>query len=291
MTGMYGQIVFIVWRESLEALLVIGILNAWLNHRDGGRDLTGRKFLWYGVAVGLLSAALLAVVLLFFEGLLEGDRQDYFQILMALVAASLIVQMVAWMRKNGKTLKHTLEQGAEQAATKGNWWGVAILAASSVAREGSETAVFLYGVIAAADQSTYWLNAAAITSGIAAAAATYGALFVSAWRFPWPLFFRLTEITLLFFAASLFMTCLDRLIGLDIVHPLTAPLWDTSWILNDSQGLGGLVGSLTGYRARPELLPLLTYAAYWLLVVIMLQPIQFAKLKAPWSSWKRGGPR
>ncbi len=27
-----GNVIFIVWRESIEALLVIGILNAWLAH-------------------------------------------------------------------------------------------------------------------------------------------------------------------------------------------------------------------------------------------------------------------
>ena len=29
---MIAQIVFVVWRESIEALLVIGILQAWLRH-------------------------------------------------------------------------------------------------------------------------------------------------------------------------------------------------------------------------------------------------------------------
>ena len=32
-----GQVLFIVWRESVEALLVVGILHAWL--KNGGADV------------------------------------------------------------------------------------------------------------------------------------------------------------------------------------------------------------------------------------------------------------
>ena len=43
MGGQLGNVAFVIWRESVEALLVIGILNAWLARQqvDGGR---GRFF-------------------------------------------------------------------------------------------------------------------------------------------------------------------------------------------------------------------------------------------------------
>ena len=45
-----GNIAFIIWRESVEALLVIGILNAWLTRQADGIDQKrGRLFLWSGV--------------------------------------------------------------------------------------------------------------------------------------------------------------------------------------------------------------------------------------------------
>ena len=57
----FGNVAFVVWRESVEALLVIGILNAWLARQDdiAGR---GRTFLWGGVAAGLAVALALGVV-------------------------------------------------------------------------------------------------------------------------------------------------------------------------------------------------------------------------------------
>ncbi|KAB2847571.1 MAG: hypothetical protein F9K44_13085, partial [Hyphomicrobiaceae bacterium] len=57
-----GNVVFVVWREFVEALLVVGILSAWLTQQgetQGARR--GRLFLWSGVAAGALVALLLAV--------------------------------------------------------------------------------------------------------------------------------------------------------------------------------------------------------------------------------------
>ena len=53
-----GQVLFIVWRESVEAMLVIGILHAWLSHNAA--DSGGKRWLWGGVALGLVLAAALA---------------------------------------------------------------------------------------------------------------------------------------------------------------------------------------------------------------------------------------
>jgi len=50
-----GQSMFIVWRESVEALLVIGILHAWLRQQPGAGNAL--RMLWAGVAAGLGLAA------------------------------------------------------------------------------------------------------------------------------------------------------------------------------------------------------------------------------------------
>ena len=42
-----GQVIFIIWRESVEALLVVGILFSWLSRTPGAAS--GRRWLWGGV--------------------------------------------------------------------------------------------------------------------------------------------------------------------------------------------------------------------------------------------------
>ncbi|MGV1793515.1 FTR1 family iron permease [Rhizobium sp. A37_96] len=267
MAGQFGQIAFVVWRESMEALLVIGILDAWLGRNaQGAAASAGRRFLWAGVVLGLALAGILGAVLLLSSEVLGDDQMDYFQMFMVFAAAALILKMVFWIRKHGSGMKSGLEREAHKATTTGNWWGLFILCAIAVAREGSETVVFLYGILATAYETSLWSNLAAGATGLAMAAAGYAILQAGARWFPWPVFFRTTEIMLLLLAASLLVTGLDRAIGLDLVSPLSPPLWDSSWLLDDSQGFGRFLADFAGYRARPELLPALVYMLYWLIV-------------------------
>jgi high-affinity iron transporter len=131
------QVAFIVWRESVEALLVVGILYSWLSNSAGGRR--GLPWLWGGVGGGLLLAAALAVVLLGISSWLSDTGQEWFQALMALAACALVVQMVVWMRRHGRGLKRELETGASAQLGRQQWWGLFALVMIAVAREGSET--------------------------------------------------------------------------------------------------------------------------------------------------------
>jgi len=87
----------------------------------------------------------------------------------------------------------------------------------------------------------------------------------------WRVFFRVSEILLLLLAGGLLVSAVDKLIALDVLPALVDPAWDTSAILDDSGRLGGLLASLTGYRARPALLPLLALGVYWAAMVTFLR--------------------
>jgi high-affinity iron transporter len=118
-----GNALFIVWRESTEALLVVGILYAWLNkHPDVRR---GMRYLWGGVATGVGLALVLAAVMLGIARLLSDQALEYFQLAMMVVASVLIVQMVFWMRQHGRTFKRELEHDMQKNARSANWWGTA----------------------------------------------------------------------------------------------------------------------------------------------------------------------
>ncbi|MBO9535298.1 FTR1 family protein [Herbaspirillum sp.] len=271
-----GQVMFIVWRESVEALLVVGILYAWLNNGDAGAR-RGLPYLWSGVAAGVLLALALGGALLGFSELLAGDAQTWFQIAIVLVASVLIVQMVFWMRKHGRTLKKDMESSMQSSVESGNWWGVFVLVALAIAREGSETAVFLYGIgLGQQDASTASLVLAGAI-GFGLAFLTFYILQLGGKVFSWRRFFQITEVILLLLAAGLLVTGIEKLFDVLLessdtlasanwTMTLTAPLWDTSAWLDDSSTLGSLVSTLTGYRARPALLSVIVYAAYWVVV-------------------------
>src|SRR3989344_601714 len=174
--GSMANAVLIVWRETIEALLVVGILHAWLTTRG---DRTRLRFLWGGVAAGLGFAGLLAWTLLALSEALEGETVEYVQGGTTLAAAGLITHMVFWMRRHGRGLKGELETGLARATT-----GVAVslLAAIAVGREGAETVGFLYGL--GVGGNTLMLTLA-VTAGVAIAIASFWLLQRSASCIGW----------------------------------------------------------------------------------------------------------
>lgn len=268
---MAGQIIFVIWRESVEALLVIGILSSWLSRNDPGGEAGGRAraFLWGGVAAGFAAALVFALMVLGFAELMPVGMRDELMTAMIFLAAGLIVQMVIWMRRHGRTLKRELESGLSKAAQSSNWWTVFALAAIAVAREGSETVVFLYGMLAGATGSGVLSVILSIAVGVLAALASYALLQLGSRVLPWQRFFRISEVMLLLLGCALFASGLENLAGAGIL-PFGAPLWDMSAILSDSGRIGGIVASLTGYRAEPDWVTLLGWIGYWAVVTGLL---------------------
>lgn len=264
------QVAFIVWRESVEALLVVGILYTWLRSSPAGRK--GLPWLWGGVLAGLALAVLLALVLLGISSWLSDQGQEWFQAIMALAACCLVVQMVVWMKRHGRGLKKELEQGAREQIGGSNWWGLLVLVMIAVAREGSETVVFLYGTIAAGDATgSMWYLALAGALGFAAALATFWVLQLGGKLITWRRFFKITEILLLLLASSLLVSGLDHLISLQVLPTLMDPVWDTSWLLGTGGGIGKVLADFAGYREYPALSQLLIWLAYWFVVWRLLR--------------------
>ncbi len=107
-----GQVLFVVWRESFEALLVIGIIYAWIKRSPAPKQ--GMRYLWSGVIFGLFLAVILALSIYGVFSSLEDMWQSLFMIAMEILACILIVQMVYWMNGQGKSLKTNIENELTQ---------------------------------------------------------------------------------------------------------------------------------------------------------------------------------
>ncbi|TCO83158.1 high-affinity iron transporter [Plasticicumulans lactativorans] len=266
---MMGDVLFIVWRESVEALLVVGILYAWLRRQpDAARGL---RWLWLGVGVGIGLACLLGAALMYAAQWFDGNAGDVFQLAMVLVACALIVQMVVWMRRHGRTLKSELEHDMRDSFETANWWGMVSVVALALAREGSETVIFLFGLGLQQRGVDQLVFAGSALAGFGLAFATFHLLQLGGRVLSWRGFFRVSEALLLLLGGSLLVTGVEKLIALDWLPALVDPLWDSSRLLDDGTRVGGIVAALTGYRAHPALMVLLLYALYWLVVRRLLR--------------------
>ncbi|VVM73107.1 Ferrous iron permease EfeU [Pseudomonas fluorescens] len=267
-----NQSMFIVWRESVEALLVIGILLAWVSQQSQAGRLV--KFLWAGVALGLTLSGVLAVLVLFAGETMSGSASEWFQAALALVASLLIVQMVGWMHHHGRTLKQDLQRHADSHLARQGGWGVLLLAMLAVSREGSETVVFLYGAGAQLRGPQLGLFAIGGALGLVLSALTISLLQSSRRFISWQRFFAISEGILLMLGAALLVSGTERiggqLLALDVpemIYSLAGEaLWDSSAVLGDSHGLGGFLAGFAGYRATPSSLTLLVWIGYWLVV-------------------------
>lgn len=258
-----GNAFFVVWRESLEAFLIAGILYAWLQaNDDSGR---GKRALFAGLAAGVGLALILGWALLGVQDELTGEALEAFQTGTLIVASGLITQMVLWMRKHGRQMKSRLQQEISSAAQRSGTIGIAIVAALAVAREGSETVIFLYGLAQGDDPGALIIGS---VTGFVAAAGTAWLTARSLTRLNIGLLLRLSSGLLLLLASALLVTAIDRMIGSGWLPPLIDPVWDSSRLIDDATTGGKLLADFSGYRARPALTTLLIWTAYWIVIAL-----------------------
>lgn len=265
-----GAPLFIVWRESVEALLVIGILYTWLRREN---LLTLRNRLWIGTGLGLLLAGLLAIAFWVAGNWFAGPGGEWFFTAMMAVAALLIMQMIIWMHRHGSGMKHVLEQEAAQSLQSSGGFGILLLAMIAVAREGSETVVFLAGVGAQQNGSSLGMFILGGVLGFILALATFWALQKFSKIIPWKWFFLGSEFVLLLIGGGLLVTAFDKAAAQISAYDLPEwlysfmddPLWSTSSLIPDNSTLTGL----TGYHAEPSFMQAAVLVIYWVVAIVL----------------------
>ncbi|MBI6542178.1 FTR1 family protein [Proteus vulgaris] len=270
-----GQVLFVVWRESFEALLVVGIIYAWIKRSSTPQQ--GMKYLWGGVVFGLFLAIILALSIYGVFSSLEDMWQSLFMIAMEILACVLIVQMVYWMNGQGKSLKANIENELTQKTQQQSAWGILLIIAIAIAREGSEVVVFLSSHIMALNAQTALPFFIEVFIGLLVAAFTLWLFLLTSKVISWRYFFTVTGFLLLFLAVSLLLKAVEEianlLIEMDFELPdfFIYPLWDISHILDDSSVFGNFLVSFFAYRSQPIGLSVVTFIVYWVVVALLFK--------------------
>ncbi|HGN0868149.1 high-affinity iron transporter [Providencia alcalifaciens] len=268
-----GQVLFVVWRESFEALLVIGIIYAWIKRHPDARN--GMKYLWGGVGLGIAMSILLALLIYGVFNVLDDTGQSIFMIVMEILACILIVQMVYWMNKSGGSMKKELESGINRNAEHHSWWGATLIIAIAIAREGSEIVVFLSSFIMSLTAENANEFIFEVAAGVVIAGMTLYAFLLTNRIISWKIFFKVTGVILLFLALSLLLRGVEEISNLMIEfdYPipefLIYPAWDTSALLDDSGVVGNFISSFFAYRSQPIWLSVITFVVYWIVILAL----------------------
>ena len=185
-------------REGLEAGLIVSILVATLVRSDQAGRL-------YQVWTGVLAAGALALsfgaVLTFTAANLSSKAQDAFGGTLSVIAVAFVTAMVFWMRRSARTLSKEIKARTTAALAMGA--GVLVSTAFlAVAREGLETALFLWTTARAAGESTWPLVGASI--GLVIATILCWGLYRRVLHLNLSRFFTATGAVLVVIAAGVF---------------------------------------------------------------------------------------
>jgi high-affinity iron transporter len=187
----------VVLREGFEASLVVGIVLAFLD-RTGRRD--GFTAVWIGVGTALALSVVVGVALFAAGAELEGRSEAIFEGVVMLLAAGLLTWMIFWMRSHARTLRSTIEGRTQAALDAGSAVGLALVVFLGVAREGVETALFLFSSVEGSNGFVSLVGA--IVGGLVAVALGY-LFYRGSHRLNLRAFFTVTSALLLVFAGYL----------------------------------------------------------------------------------------
>ena len=290
----------IIFREVLEASLIIGILFTYLKKSGNNSSM---KMLWGGVGAAIIISVLVSILFQSIAGGFEGSSSKIFEGVIMILASIVLTTMIIWMAQN-KNISEELKNKAEESLSSGFKYGIFILAFVAVFREGVEIILFMYA-IAIKDGISILPS---IVGAILGLLAGY-AIFIQGVKIPLKKFFNVTSVFLIFVAAGMFTYGIHELesggvipyIGgetkieqnsiiatrangeiktFEITDEKKAKKWasrvwdinpsknkDGSYpILHDKGSIGGLLKGFFGYNGDPSLIELIA----WLFSVIGL---------------------
>ena len=291
----------IMFREVLEASLIIGILYTYLN-KSGNNDSI--KMVWSGVIVAILASTIIALIFGKLAIGLKDSEAKIFEGVVMIIASIVLTTMIIWMARN-KNISEDLKNKAKEAISSGFKYGIFTLAFVAVFREGVEIILLLWGA------GKDGINVVSSIIGALLGLAGGYAIFIQGVKFPLKQFFNITSVLLIFVAAGMLTYGVHELesggvipyyggkteIKEDVILATRANgdsktfnysienekkakkwasrIWDINPqknsdgsypILHDKGAIGGLIKGFFGYNGDPSLIEFVT----WILSIIGL---------------------
>lgn len=254
----------IVFRETLEAALIVAIV------MGASRGVLGRgRWVAGGVVLGVVGALVVALFAGAISEAVQGRGQELFNAGVLLAAVAMLAWHNVWMSSHARKhveemrhLGHDVKAGAKPLSA------ILVVTAVAVLREGSETVLFLYGLLASGGRGGL---AAGAVAGLAAGAAVGVLLYFGLLRIPLRHFFTVTGAIVLLLASGLAASAAGYLTQAGLLPPLVDRLWDSSWLLSENSLVGHMLHVLIGYSDRPMGIQMLFYAVTLVTILALMR--------------------
>ncbi|GAB3616625.1 FTR1 family protein [Okibacterium endophyticum] len=250
-------------REGLEAALIVGILVAYLRKLDR-RDVLPR--LWLGVALAVALSLGVGAVLTWGPYGLSFQGQEILGGTLSLVAVCLVTWMIFWMGHHARTLAHELESHLDRAL-RGTAGGIVIIGFVSVAREGVETALFVW---AAAGSSGDALGGTiGAVAGILIAVAIAYLIYRGLVRVNLSLFFTVTGFLLIVVAAGVLAYGVGDLQEASVLPGWGQTAFSLASAIPPSSWYGTVLAGIFNFTPEPTTLQFAAWLVYLVVTVAL----------------------
>jgi high-affinity iron transporter len=268
-------------REGLEGGLVVSILLAAVRRvgRAGGgagdsaagrTSATGAPVstapIWLGVAAAVVLALSFGAVLTFYRSVLPTTGQQALGGVLSVVAVVLVTGMIFWMRRTARGLSGELRAKVADAL-RISTAALALTAFLAVAREGMETALFLWTAAQASGTTIAPLIGAG--AGIAAAVVLCMLLYRQSVRIRLDLFFNRTAILLIIVVAGVLSYGLGDLQDAGLLPGHTWLAFDLSGRIDVSSWWVSIITGVTNLSPIMTWLQVVAYLGYLGTVLIV----------------------
>ena len=257
------QGLIIIFRETLEAALVVGIVLSYLK-RTGQQGY--KPIVRWAVLTGIALSGLGAIGFRYLAEGFSGRNEEIFEGLTMLAGAALLTTMILWMMRQGNAAER-FENEVAARVTQSRKWSLFLLVTVSILREGIESVIFLGATSFSVGPSS--LIGGLI--GLAAAVAFSFLLMQGAIRISLKKFLFLMNVILILFAAGLVAHGLHELQEAGLIPVVIEHVWDINPqvaaegpipLFHEQGHLGSIFKGLFGYNGNPSLLEVLFYVLY-----------------------------
>jgi high-affinity iron transporter len=258
-------------REGLEAALVVSILVAYLV-KTSRSHLLGR--VWAGVGAAVLLSLGVGAALTFGTRTLTYQAQEAIGGLLSIVAVGLVTWMVFWMAGNARSLRGELHAKVDDAVDRGGWT-LAVVAFLAVAREGLETALFVWSAVRSAGGGASPLLGALL--GILTAVLLGWLIYRGALRLNLATFFTWTGAALIVVAAGVLSYGVHDLQEAGILPGLDALAFDVTEQVPPGSWYGTLLKGTVNFSPATTWLEVIAWVGYvvpvmWLFLRTVRRP-------------------
>jgi high-affinity iron transporter len=255
-----------VFREVFEAGLIIGIVLA-----VTGSVAHRNRWIGGGVLAGAAAACLVAAFAGALSRLFAGMGQELFNAAILAVAVLMLTWHNVWMARHGREIAGEMRAvGKAVADGSKSLLALAVVVGVAVLREGTEVALFLYGVVASDGGPALSLAAGGLI-GLALGAAVCLLTYFGLMRIPPRALFAATTVLITLLAAGMAAQAVAFLESANWLNALDSVVWDSGWLLSDKSIGGRALHTLIGYTDQPTTMQLLVYIAVLLITVVLMR--------------------